>query len=234
MFPNPVSTVVFDVGNTLHHLDHAYIAEVVSRHSQPVSPRQVAVAETAAKAAVDAYFRAGTSTRDADRRFSYFEVILRALRVEAAAVQPIIAELHAEDARQSLWRVMHPDTPQVLTELRTRGFTLAVVSNADGRVAAALRARGVADHFVTIVDSHVVGIEKPDARIFHIALEACGTAPSAAVYIGDIYEIDVRGARNAGLTPVLLDPLDSYPEADCLRITMVANLLSLLPRTAAR
>lgn len=234
MFPGPISTVVFDVGNTLHHLDHAYIAAVVSRQSHPVAPRDVAVAENTAKAAVDARFRTGTSSRDEDRRFSYFEIILNALNVNAAKVGTIIAELHAEDVRQSLWRVMHPDTPRVLAELRGRGFTLAVVSNADGRVAAALRAGGLADHFTAIVDSHVVGVEKPNPRIFHIALEACGAVPAEAIYIGDIYEIDVRGARNAGLAPVLLDPLGSYPDADCLRITALGNLLSLLPKTAAR
>ncbi len=234
MFPESISTVVFDVGNTLHHLDHAYIAEVVSRHSHPVSPHAVAIAENTAKAAVDAHFRAGIGSRDGDRRFSYFEVILTALSVEAGAVQPIIAELHADDVRQSLWRIMHPETPHVLAELRARGFTLAVVSNADGRVTAALQARGVADHFATIVDSHVVGVEKPDARIFHIALTACGAAPSEAIYVGDIYEIDVRGARNAGLAPVLIDPFGSYPDADCPRITALGDLLSLLPATAAR
>jgi HAD superfamily hydrolase (TIGR01549 family) len=129
---------------------------------------------------------------------------------------------------------MQPHTPGVISELRQRGFTLAVVSNADGRVPAAIAARGLAEHFAAIVDSHLVGVEKPDPRIFAIALEACGAEPADAVYVGDIYEIDVRGARNAGMTPVLLDPLCAYGEVDCARITALTELLDLLPTRGTR
>jgi HAD superfamily hydrolase (TIGR01549 family) len=232
--PEQISTVLFDVGNTLHHLDHAFIAAAVSRHSHTVEATQVAIAEYTAKAAIDAQFRARAAGSDAGRRLSYFEIILDALSVAADATAAIIAELHAEDVRESLWRVMEPDTPRVIGELRRRGFALAVVSNADGRVSAALAARGTAAHFTTIVDSHVVGIEKPDARIFEIALAACQAQPSEAVYVGDIYEVDVRGARNAGIAPVLLDPLSRYGEVDCPRIAALAQLIDLLPASAAR
>jgi putative hydrolase of the HAD superfamily len=52
------------------------------------------------------------------------------------------------------------------------------------------------------------------------------------VYVGDIYEIDVRGARNAGISPVLMDPLNRYGEVDCLRIDALERLLDLLPASA--
>ena len=74
----------------------------------------------------------------------------------------------------------------------------------------------------------MVGVEKPDARIFHLALEACNAAAAEAIYVGDIYEVDVRGARNAGLTPVLLDPLGYRQTVDCARIASLAELLELL------
>jgi HAD superfamily hydrolase (TIGR01549 family) len=123
---------------------------------------------------------------------------------------------------------MDPETPRLIADLRRRGYTLAVVSNADGRVAASLAASGIAGEFATIVDSHVVGVEKPAARIFEIALQACCAQAANTVYVGDIYEIDVRGARNAGISPVLLDPLDRYGEVDCPRITALRQLLGLL------
>ena len=227
--PQQVSTILFDVGNTLHHLDHAFIAAAVTRHSHAVSAHDVAVAEYVGKAAVDAQFRAFQAGSDHDRRFSYFGVILEALGVGASAQPPILAELETENRRASLWRVMHADTPRVISDLRGRGFTLGVVSNADGRVAAALVRNGTAPYFSTIIDSHVVGVEKPDPRIFEMALEACGAEPADAVYVGDIYEVDVRGARNAGMTPMLLDPLNRYGEVDCLRITALAELCDALP-----
>jgi putative hydrolase of the HAD superfamily len=125
--------------------------------------------------------------------------------------------------------VLQPGTDTVLAELGARGFTLGVVSNADGRVAGALKARGLARHFATIIDSRVVGVEKPDPRIFVLALEACGARPAETVYVGDIYEIDIQGARGAGLTGVLLDPLRAYGSVDCPTIDALSRLLDLLP-----
>ncbi|MGH7787763.1 MAG: HAD family hydrolase [Candidatus Binatia bacterium] len=229
-----VSTVLFDLGNTIHHLDHRFIAEVISTHGVPVGGEQVAVAEYRAKAEVDAQLRARRSGSDSTRQRSYFETIMAALDVPAAQVEPIRVALHEANARDCLWRVLHDDTPAVLSALRARGYTLGIVSNADGRVLAALAASGIAEHFAAVVDSHVVGVEKPDPRIFALALEACGAAAEAALFVGDIYEIDIAGARNAGLTPVLIDPLGLYGEVDCLRIDRLGRLLELLPPSAAR
>lgn len=233
-WPGRVSTVLFDVGNTLHHLDHAYIAEAISRRGPAVTPRQVAMAEYTAKATVDARFRArddGTDAGDdAERRLGYFETILETLRVQPHAWAAIIDDLHAEDQRECLWRVMAETTPQVLRELRSRGFTLGIVSNADGRVAASLAAKGTAEYFAAVVDSYVVGVEKPDARIFEIALEGCAASPEETVFVGDIYEIDIRGARNAGISGLLLDPLGGYAPVDCPRLRALDELLDLLPR----
>ena len=220
--------VLFDVGNTLHHVDHAWIAGCLERHGHAATAHDVRVAEYRAKAAVDTLFRAAAAGTDATRQVSYLDVVLDALAVPAAAQAPIAAALRTENERASLWRVQHDDTPTVLAALRARGLTLAVVSNADGRVPAALAHSGIAEHFAAIIDSHLVGVEKPDPRIFQLALDACGAAPDEALFIGDIYEIDVRGARNAGIDPVLIDPLGLYGEVDCPRISRLAELLDLL------
>lgn len=220
--------VLFDVGNTLHHIDHGWIADCLAHHGERVTAEQVAVAEYRAKAAVDAAVRAAAPGTDATRQVPYVEVILEALGV-APAVRPALTDaVVAENRRAALWRVMHADTPAVLAALRARGLMLAAVSNADGRVPAALAASGIAGYFTAIIDSHVVGVEKPDPRIFQLALDACGVTAAEAVHVGDMYEIDVRGARNAGLTPVLMDPLGLYGEVDCPRIARLAELLDLL------
>jgi putative hydrolase of the HAD superfamily len=231
--PERVSTVLFDAGNTLAHLDHALIAERTARHWQPVGVRQVAVAEYAAKAAVDEWFRARSAGTDSARLAGYYEVILDALGVPPEAARRIVAELHEENQRESIWRVVPADAPEVLAELGRRGFVLGVVSNADGRVATMLESFGLARHFEVIIDSHVVGVEKPAARIFELALEACRARASETVFIGDIYEIDVQGARRAGISPVLIDPLSRYADVDCQRIDSLAALLGLLPARAS-
>jgi putative hydrolase of the HAD superfamily len=89
------------------------------------------------------------------------------------------------------------------------------VSNADGTVGRLLAGAGLAGHLEFIVDSGAVGIEKPDPRIFALALERAGVPPADALYVGDLYPVDVVGARRAGIEPVLLDPLGRYGERDC-------------------
>src|SRR2546423_15622480 len=66
-----------------------------------------------------------------------------------------------------------------------------------------------------VLDSSAIGVEKPDPRIFRMALERSGLAPDEAVYIGDIYSIDVVGARAAGMQAVLLDPGRCWGARDC-------------------
>ncbi len=83
---------------------------------------------------------------------------------------------------------------------------------------------GLLELFDVVIDSAVEGVEKPDPRIFHLALERTGAAAEDVVYAGDIYSIDVVGARAAGIRPVLVDEGDLYPEADCPRVRSLAQL----------
>jgi FMN phosphatase YigB (HAD superfamily) len=88
---------------------------------------------------------------------------------------------------------------------------------------------GLAEYFSVIVDSHVVGFEKPDPRIFHWALQRTGVTPNEAVYVGDFYSLDVVGARRVGLDAILLDPLGVWPLLDCVKAKDLFDVRSLLP-----
>ena len=90
-----------------------------------------------------------------------------------------------------------------------------------GAVGPRCRRRG--GHLDFVLDSGEVGVEKPDRRIFDLALERAGIAAAEAAYIGDLYTIDVRGAGAAGLRPVLLDPGGFWGARDC---AMAPDLLS--------
>jgi putative hydrolase of the HAD superfamily len=104
------------------------------------------------------------------------------------------------------------------------GLTLAVVSNSDGSVEASLESCGLRDHFHAVMDSHIVGHEKPDPRIFEEALALCDADPARTVHVGDLYAADVVGARAAGVHPVLLDPFDDWGEVDCVTVPDIAIL----------
>ena len=79
-----------------------------------------------------------------------------------------------------------------------------------------------------IIDSGVVGVAKPDPRIFDHALQVVGATADRAVHVGDAYQYDVRGARAAGIRPILVDPLGIRDDADCERVPDLLAVADLL------
>ena len=79
--------------------------------------------------------------------------------------------------------------------------------------------------FVSVFDSCDEGVEKPDPRFFRLALDRVGADAASTVHVGDLFHVDVVGARAACIEPVLLDVADLYGDADCLRV----RSLSMLP-----
>ena len=90
-----------------------------------------------------------------------------------------------------------------------------MISNSNGSARTLLEGAGLGDELDFVIDSALVGVEKPDPRIFRLALEQAGVAPHEAVYIGDLYSVDVLGSRAAGLRSILLDPRGYWGERDC-------------------
>jgi hypothetical protein len=80
-------------------------------------------------------------------------------------------ELLRREGRMGAWDYTYPWVGAALARLKQAGIRLAVVSNSDGQVVRLLDRLGYAQYLDAIVDSHVEGIAKPDARLFHIALE---------------------------------------------------------------
>jgi putative hydrolase of the HAD superfamily len=234
----PIRIVLFDAGNTLMHLDYDFIARLLTEHGHPRTAGEVRVAEYAAKAAIDEFLAPLLRAPDSiegllwpgeRERPSYFAVALQQLGIADDAAPPLLEALRLHNEQDCLWRVIEPDTLEVLDGLRRQGLKLGVVSNSDGRVEADLERHGLGPHFETVVDSHVVGVEKPDASIFVIALNRMNASAEEALFVGDVYAIDILGARRAGMDAVLIDPLGRYPgDIDCRRITRLAELPNLL------
>jgi len=103
-----------------------------------------------------------------------------------------------------------------------------VISNSNGTVAAILDRLGLGPHLDFVIDSSEVGVEKPDPRIFQIALDRAGLRAHEAAYVGDLYSIDVVGARAAGLSAILMDPGGCWPPRDCPTATSALDAVRLL------
>ena len=119
------------------------------------------------------------------------------------------------------------DVPPVLTQLSSI-TSLGVVSNFEPWLDDLLRLRGVRDRFDVCVISGNVGIEKPDPRIYEMALEEAGVGARDAAYVGDNPEFDVWPVIDLGMTPVLIDRRERFPEHEGTRITDMRELPALL------
>ena len=161
-----------------------------------------------------------------DGRHWTFRAMYEGLGLEEAACESLVGRIDAAHAERHVWCGCDVDAPRVIDELKGRGLLVAVISNTeDGRVRDALELAGLARRFDVIVDSHLVGVSKPDPAIFRHALGLLGVEPGEAVFVGDSYAHDALAARAAGLAAVLLDPLDLHPEAACPRIRRLGDLL---------
>jgi putative hydrolase of the HAD superfamily len=228
-----IRAVFLDAGGTLIFLDRHFIIERLAGHGIHVDDAAFRAADRVATAHAVQLMREGQAIDDAARWRAYGEMLLRELGCGLGAGLDMARAVRQRNDEGTLWAYVEPGTAEVLAQLRASGYKLIVVSNADGRVADFLGRAGLGDHFDAIIDSTVVGVEKPDAGIFRIACERAGVAPGEAVHVGDIYEIDVVGARAAGILPILFDPHATGSYADCDRIATLGELCDLLPRGRA-
>jgi REG-2-like HAD superfamily hydrolase len=220
--------VLFDAGNTLIWLDHPFIVQTLREHGVETTMEALMEAEYGAKLKLDELARNG-KLDDRTRGKAFFAEIFRHVGVDEGAFAAVAQRLFARHAEKNLWGNVRERTVETLEELRRRGYRLGVISNADGRAEQALDAAGLGLHFELVIDSGLVGVDKPDPRIFHLALDRLGVDPHDAVYVGDIYEIDVQGARAAGMRAILIDPLWKWDDKDCERIRGIHDLLDVLP-----
>ena len=103
-------------------------------------------------------------------------------------------------------------------------YSIAVISNADGKIDAVLSRCGIADCFATITDSGTAGCEKPHPAIFEAALRAMKADPAESLYVGDVYSVDYVGARNVGMQAVLFDLAGAYLDRGVPRVDSLAAL----------
>ncbi len=111
------------------------------------------------------------------------------------------------------WVSATPGARGYLAALAGLGVPVAVVSNSVGKVERQLGVAGVCQvgpgtgvPVAAVIDSHVVGVSKPDPGIFRLGLAAVGAAPERTLMVGDYAYADVLGAEQVGLRAVHLDP----------------------------
>ncbi len=233
-----VRAIFFDAGNTLLRMDYAAIVEALAARGVRTTAEAVQRAEWRARVRLDTELftpAARTSTESAASAGRYVALMLAELGVGDGAVARAMAEWRRTyNPPVGVWGRADPDAEAALALARAAGLTAGVISNSNGAIRSILEGLGLARHLAFVLDSSEVGVEKPDPRIFRLALERAGLGPGEAVYVGDLYSVDVLGARAAGLSAVLLDPGACWGERDCpvARTVLEAVRLVLTPPAA--
>jgi putative hydrolase of the HAD superfamily len=212
-------TLLFDAGGVLLDLDYAFLRRLLSLNG--ITPEVDALSRAEAYARTEIHRRVRGGGRVGEEWRDYFRFVLAKVGAPKGSFEEIIDHLWDAHQRFGLWTVAIPGTPEALKRLKQQGYRMAVVSNAEGRVEQDLGSAGYDGLFETVVDSFLVNVEKPDPAIFKIALERLGVPADSAVYLGDVPSVDVEGARSAGITPVLLDRHDLYPDVDAPRLRSI-------------
>jgi putative hydrolase of the HAD superfamily len=224
--------IFFDAGNTLLRMNYGDIATALARHGVSVSAADVQRAEWTARVRLDADVLAhASSTESRDTHLRYLRYILAGLGItDEPTIEAVDAWRRAYNLPVGLWNTADPDAAAALHAVRAAGVRSAVISNSNGTIRSLMERLGLIDKLDFVIDSGEEGIEKPDPRIFQIALARAGVKPEETAYIGDFYSIDVRGARRAGLRPVLLDPGRCWGSRDCDAAPTVLDAVTFLLR----
>lgn len=225
--------VFFDAGETLVHPHPTFpdlFAGILRREGHDVDAETI---RTRIHVVSDRFSKAArenelwTTSPERSRRFWHdvYEIFLADLGISPGngLIDTVYAEF-TDLANYSLF----DDVVPVLEHLHSAGLTLGVVSNFEEWLERLLEQLGVRAYFGVRVISGVEGLEKPDPRIFRLAMERAGVEPANAVYVGDNPELDVEPALALGMFPVLIDRRNRFPQATGARIVSMAELPALL------
>lgn len=217
-----------DAGGVLIYPNWWRISEALEARGVTVGPEALAAADPIARRELDDRKVVGGTT-DASRGWLFFDLILgHAGSQTSEATRAALVDLHAYHAASNLWEYVPPDVVPALEALRGRGLKLVVVSNANGTLRAHMDRLDMSRRFDHVLDSADEGVEKPDPQFFEIALVRSGAVKETTIHVGDLYYIDVIGARSAGLRAVLLDEAGLRPDADCPRVRTLGELVELI------
>jgi putative hydrolase of the HAD superfamily len=226
-------TVFFDAGETLIH-PHPSFPELLTLVLQDegfdvdgevVRHRLVVLSDRFLRAARENELWSTSAEKSKAFWSSVYKTFLGELGIPWT--EKLAERLYATFTDLSNYRLF-PDVLPALERLQNDGFVLGVISNFEGWLERLLEVLDVTRFFKVQVISGVEGVEKPDPRIFRVALERAGASPEESVYVGDNVFFDVEPARELGMLGVLLDRRGRYPDADGSRITSLDELPGLL------
>ncbi len=228
---NALDTLFLDVGNTLITMDFSWVADTFAKEGFHVEPHILRRAEAAARPVFSRTLK-GCSTEARDTFALYLGTVLDCLSGQRhldhdgkeRLIRKVTPILKPKNQNKKLWSQVIEGVPEALSRLRAYGLSLVAVSNSNGTVDEILTQQGLRPYLTAVFDSFHVGVEKPDPRIFQHAVDHLKVDPARILHVGDLYDIDILGARAAGIKGILVDPFGDWSGVDCERIRDIGEL----------
>jgi len=225
--------VLFDAGETLVHPAPSFpelFARIVHDAGHDLDPDEVVAASAAVRLRFSEAARDGllwTLTPESSRSFwlGVYGQMLRSLDLPSSdGLRDTLYDGFTDLGNYALF----DDVAEILDALDATGLALGIVSNFEAWLDDLLATLGVRDRFPVRVISGLDGLEKPDPRIYELALSRAGVAAGEVAFVGDNPEFDVDPPAALGMFPVLIDRRERHPHHDGARVTDLRALTSVL------
>ena len=130
--------------------------------------------------------------------------------------------------RTTLQTNLVDDAIETLEYLKSKGYTLSIISNGFIEVQyTKLRRSGLLPYFSNVFLSEEVGYQKPDIRFFQAVLDRLNATPAECLVIGDNLQTDIQGAQNANMRAIFYNAHPEQPSKNEFSGQIIANLLEI-------
>jgi HAD superfamily hydrolase (TIGR01549 family) len=235
IFGKEINTIYFDLDGTLRHNQPSFLEALADFNTQLGLPTEIATSQQGHRWlhsywAQSPQLLADRDTFGEDELAFWTNHSCRYLEAsgcqhdQARELAPQLTECMREEYSPA--DTLADQAHEILSQLQKAGYRLGVISNRDAPFDEQLQSLGILTYFEYSLAAGTIDSWKPEPLIFEHALAQMGIRPEQAAYVGDNYFADVVGAQNAGILPVLIDPVNLFPEADCVIIDSLGDLNS--------
>ncbi len=201
--------LLLDAGGTLLFMDQDYLSRLADKQGVRVEAQRFYEQHYRLVHWFDTYV--STHRRFLSRLSEpYSQILFRLVGLSEESAERAAQVAQVRHEQRNLWEFTFPWIVETLGQLKSAGYRMSIISNADGRVEQELRSLEMRDFFEKVYDSDVVGVQKPEPGIYELALNDLGLQPEEALFVGDMFYIDIWGASRVGIPGLHLDPLGLY------------------------
>ncbi len=226
--------IFFDFGGTLYDYypsNSVIWSRIAKRLGVDISPDDQRIWEGMRRQSVEATRRAKPfSSLSREDVHTLNLHALDAMGIDGEGTMGIIRE---EFEKRGHGYRINPESKETLERIHSMGLKIGLLSNCPSEFGKTRRLTmkedGILHYFSKILLSGEVGYEKPEKEIFEIALNSLGLRDASKVmHVGDFLLADVIGAKNAGLIPVLYDPLGFHPSENEITIRKLSEIFRFM------